>query len=337
MHNHISKQKVFRLKHQAVRDLAWSLWGPALLIHSAPYNETINSKAINSATYFPIDEPWLWQLDKHPEALSEYLQQKNTRLLGTYFEALWQFYFSQHPSFTQCICNLQINDANRTVGEFDALVTNALGQNFHVELTCKFYLEWQDEQQTKLWLGPNCGDRLDIKYHKTDTHQLPLLKTELGQKNYNEHIFNTNPVQQLAIWRGTAFSQTHWIRIQELANNTTINAWRSSSNTNDINNNQILWFIADKSVWLSPITQVRENLKTYEQVCQQINDHFQSDLAEKKHYTIMLIALAFDDENQQWQQQQSFFITPKNWPYGTLADSALTPLRPCKPPLWINK
>ena len=318
MHNHISKQTVLGFKQQIVRDLAWSLWGPALLIHPAPYSES----------YFPIDEPWLWQLDEHPEVLSEYLFQKNTRLLGTYFEALWQFYFSHHPSFTQCMCNLQVNDGSRTIGEFDVLVTNIQGQNFHIELTCKFYLEWQDKQQTPLWLGPNCGDRLDIKYHKTQTHQLPLLQTKWGQTIYRKYALNTAPVQQLAIWRGILFLRAHWIRAQELAGDAAINTWRHEQE-----NNQILWFIADKSLWLSPVTQIRENLKTYDQICELVNDHFQSGGTAKNHYTLMLIALFFDEENQQWQQEKSFFITPNNWPYGKLADSALTPLRPCKPPL----
>ena len=324
MHNHISKQQVFQLQQQVVRDLAWSLWGPALLIHPAPYSETLDSKR-----FFPLDEAWLQQLDQQPQVLIAYLQQKNTRLLGTYFEALWQFYFSHHTSFKHCICNLQINDANRTVGEFDVLVTNTQEQNFHIELTCKFYLEWQDDQQILLWLGPNCGDRLDIKYDKTSTHQLPLFNTELGQHNYHKQSLNGNPVQQLAIWRGTAFHHTEWFRVDELASNARLNK--------ECNNDEVLWFIADKSLWLSPVIQEREKLRTYDQVCQQINHHFHNPNDSNKHYTLMLITLKFDTNNQQWQQQQQFFVTPNNWPYGKLADSALTPRRPCKPPLCINR
>lgn len=329
MHNQIAQYQVFRFQHQVIRDLAWSLWGPALLIHSAPYSETVNNEAVDSDCFFPLDELWLQHLDQQPHVLIAYLQDKNTRLLGTYFEALWQFYFSHHQRFKHCICNLQINDDNRTQGEFDVLVTTTQEQNFHIELTCKFYLEWQDGLQENLWIGPNCGDRLDFKYHKTHTHQLPLFTSELGQKNYQQQALNSLPVQQLAIWRGTAFPRSHWIRAKELANDAALSNWR--------NNDQILWFIADKSLWLSPVTQAREALKTFQQVRQQIDHHFLPASDNKKRYTLMLIALTFDATNQQWQQQQQFFITPNNWPYGKLADSALTPLRPCKPPLCINK
>jgi hypothetical protein len=329
MHNQITQHQVFRFKHQVIRDLAWSLWGPALLIHDTPYAETVNNERANSDRFFPLDEQWLQQLDQQPQVLITYLEEKNTRLLGAYFEALWQFYFSHHQRFKQCICNLQINDDSRTVGEFDVLVTTQEEQNFHIELTCKFYLEWQDSLQETLWIGPNCGDRLDFKYHKTDTHQLPLLNTELGQKSYQQQALNTHEVQQLAIWRGTPFPSNHWFKAQELASDGVLTAWRS--------HNDILWFIAEKSLWLSPVIQPRESLKTYHQVCQQVDHHFQYENDNKRHYTLMLIALAFNEENQQWQQQQQFFITPNNWPYGKLADSALTPLRPCKPPVCINR
>jgi hypothetical protein len=322
MHNHMSKQQVFRLQHQVVRDLAWSLWGPALLNHPAPYNEVPDT----NHAFFPLDWPWLQQLDHQPQALVDYLSQKNTRLLGTYFEALWQFYFSHHPSFDLSICNLQVNDTSRTVGEFDVLVTNHQGQNFHIELTCKFYLEWQDNLQTIFWIGPNCGDRLDIKYDKTHNHQLPLLKTELGQKVCTEQYFNTDAIQQVAIWRGTAFDRDHWFQVDGLENGSALEEWKYD--------NKVLWFIADKRFWLSPIMQNRDALKPYCQIKQQINDHFQQpDNADKQRFTLMLIALTFDKTNQQWQQQQRFFITANNWPYGKLADSASTPLRPCKPPL----
>jgi hypothetical protein len=342
MHNHITKQQVLGFRQQVVRDLAWSLWGPALLIHSAPYNEklkgeklkneelkgeVLNIKTNKLATtpYFPLDIVWLQQLDQQPQLLLAYLERKNTRLLGTYFEALWQFYFSHHSNFQYCLCNLQVNDSTRTVGEFDVLVSNKQAQNFHIELTCKFYLEWQDALQENLWIGPNCSDRLDIKYHKTHAHQLPLLNTELGQKACIEHTFNIDNVKQLAIWRGTSFDRSHWFRARE---------WESESTLKELKfDDQILWLIADKSLWLSPVTQERAVLKTYTQINQQISDHFQSTIIPKKHYTLMLIALAFNKSDRQWQQQQRFFITANNWPYGKWADSALTPLLPCKPPL----
>ncbi|NRA23827.1 MAG: DUF1853 family protein [Oleispira sp.] len=318
MYNHLSKQQVLGLKHQVARDLAWSLWGPALFLHPNPYSE------IRQEHCFPLDRSWLTEIDQDPRKLLAYLKVKNTYLLGTYFEALWQFYFSHHPSFNHCVCNLQVNDMQRTLGEFDVLVSDHHGQSFHIELACKFYLAWQDSQNTRLWIGPNCADRLDIKFHKTNSHQLPLLKTDLGKQACEPAFGPSETIQQLAIWRGNAFYPSHWLRANELEYNQLLQELGSRAN--------ILWFIAPKQLWLSPVTQDKKHLKSFSQIKQDIAEHFQHRQT-KKPSTLMLISLKYDKDNQQWQQHEALLITPNNWPYGKLAESALTPLRPCRPPL----
>jgi hypothetical protein len=223
----------------------------------------------------------------------------------------------------------------KTLGEFDVLVTDQHGQSYHIELACKFYLAWQDSQctsqsinkKTILWIGPNCGDRLDIKFHKTSSHQLPLLKTDLGKKACELEFGPSENIQQLAIWRGHSFHFSHRCRVSEMEHKQALQALQALRN-----NSEILWFIAPKKLWLSPIIQHKKALKNYIQIQLDINEHFQQTEIQKPH-TLMLIALAFDDDNQQWQQQERYFITPDDWPYGKLSDSALTPLRPCKPPL----
>jgi hypothetical protein len=127
------------------------------------------------------------------------------------------------------------------------------------------------------------------------------------------------------MWRGASFRRSEWFRINEWEDDTVLNKWKTDD--------RILWLIADKSLWLSPVTQGRDGLKTTSQINVQIHDHFNNSTVQKMHYTLMLIALIFNETDRQWQQQQRFFVTPNHWPYGKLADSALTPLRPCKPPL----
>ena len=78
MHNQISKNTVLHFKHQVVRDLAWSLWGPALLIHEKPYDEDSTQE-----TSFTVDVPWLQQLDDQPSFLIEYLD-KNFKHIKLY-------------------------------------------------------------------------------------------------------------------------------------------------------------------------------------------------------------------------------------------------------------
>lgn len=316
MNNHISRQQVFSLKHQAVRDLAWSLWGPSLFIHPRPYSENRDC--------FPCDWLWLCQLDQEPKALNDYLDNKNTRLLGTYFEALWQFYFTHHPNFqstdeVKSHFNLQVIDRGKTLGEFDILLQIHPGQILHIELACKFYLQWFDADQQGLWIGPNCGDRLDIKYHKTHSHQLPLLDTQQGLQTATQ-IFSQQHklhVEQLAIWRGKLFPQQLWFHYRSQALEELLTQQADTC-----------WLIADKRAWLSPVVANTDEVQSGQQILEQLNQHFRH-----KSFTLMLIKLALDPDSAQWQQQEQYFITPANWPYGKLSDSASTALRPCRPPL----
>lgn len=346
MYNHATEQQVFNLKHQAVRDLAWSIWGPSLLIQSEPYDE--------NRDLFPLDWPWLQQLDKQPEILLVYLKSKNTRLLGTYFEALWHFYFSHHPRFTHCSFNVQVNSLGKTLGEFDILIIDPLGRYHHLELACKFYLHCFDSQQQVLWIGPNCGDRLDIKYHKTQNHQLPLLHSELGWLKAKQAFLSedhqlasketSHHIYQQAIWRGQAFSQHNYFHYKKDELDTILSKAR----------NHKLWFIADKSYWLSPVVQDnQQRLLTRHQAKQFLDKHFLDEyslsenvvekhtlesqpkqgLDKQKKHTLMLVLMEFSAAHSQWQQCTRYFITPPNWPYGKLSTSASTPLLPCKPPL----
>lgn len=319
MHNPLSKHQIFDLSQQSVRDLAWSLWGPELLEHSAPYTEK---------DQFPLDLDWLKALDKDSRALTEYLTTKKTYLLGTYFEALWQFYFSHHPRFKHSINNLQVFESQtekatkRTLGEFDVLLQDVHTQHYHVELTCKYYLELPINSQQPLWLGPNCRDRLDIKYDKTHNKQLPLLFTEQGEKAARE-AFPDYPIQQfqqIAIWRGHLFSQNHWMKQQDLA---------TRLDTLEITEHHG-WIIANKKRWLSPVLLTKGNSSVLNSA--QLIEKVNQNLCEKNS-PVMLILLHLDKTRQQWLQCDQYFVTPNAWPYGTLADSDETPLRPCSPPV----
>lgn len=350
MHNQLSKQQVFDLSQPCVRDLAWSLWGPALLEHSAPYTE---------AHHFPLDLEWLHSLDQNSEVLSAYLNNKNTRLLGTYFEALWQFYFSHHPRFKRCINNLQVfkldhkpkqnpkrKIGKQTLGEFDVLVKEHT-HYYHVELTCKFYLELPASSSnlpaSSLWLGPNCRDRLDIKYDKTDNKQMPLLLTKQGRETviqaFNDRSIpadcidqmTINTFQQIAIWRGHLFDKEHWVKYKNLAAQLAVIDKATCEN-------RPKWIIANKHQWLSPMvisgTEKEESMMSSLQLLRYAEDYFREK--EEPFVLIspfMLILLHFDEPRNQWQQSEQFFITANTWPHGELSESAAIPLRPCSPPL----
>lgn len=154
----------------ALRDLIWAVCSPSLLspLPGWPGNFTPD---ITPAWFFDIDT----------EALERHVEQNETRFLGSYFEALWAFFFAQHPRYELIARNLQIRDEHRTIGEFDFIVSDReRGQVLQLELAVKFYLgvpaintlDYTDGRN--FWIGPQARDRLDIKIKRALEHQLRL-------------------------------------------------------------------------------------------------------------------------------------------------------------------
>ena len=158
-----------QLHQPAVRDLAWALLSPPLLLH-APCSQR---HPLSGSLW--ADEPerlanWLQRLDAAPQPLHEWLAGKPTRRLGLYYERLWQFALQQAPGIEVLAANLPIRLDGQTLGELDLLLRDSSGVH-HVELAIKLYL---GEPDSGLWIGPGSHDRLDLKLAHLCSHQLPL-------------------------------------------------------------------------------------------------------------------------------------------------------------------
>ena len=124
--------------------------------------------------------------------LCQFMASKNLKMLGTYFEALWQFYLENAPDRKLILKNLQVIDHKTTLGEFDFIYQDLDNQSFkHLEVAIKYYLGIPDLSKDHLsnnsdtnknanetemcrWLGPNINDRLDIKFYKLIKQQSKL-------------------------------------------------------------------------------------------------------------------------------------------------------------------
>jgi len=163
-----------RLRHPAVRDLAWVLLS-APLLGDAPCRQ--RHPLAGSAW---ADEPerlaaWLHALDRDPAPLLAWLTRLASRRLGLYYEHLWQFALQQAPGIELLAANLAIREGGRTLGELDILLRDREGDH-HLELAIKLYLGPQagDGQDPAQWLGPGCHDRLGLKLAHLAGHQLPI-------------------------------------------------------------------------------------------------------------------------------------------------------------------
>ena len=180
------------LQHRPVRDLAWALLQAPLFraVPQLPESWLQTSWLDNNLP------AWLNHLDNQPEALLAHLKDQRATRLGIYFEQLLSFYFSYYPRFELIAKNLQVNDAKRTLGEYDFIVLDHNDkQYYHYEVAVKFYLGYPTEQQAlansiaknralhnwHLWIGPNKKDSLAIKMNHLREHQLPLAHTNAGK------------------------------------------------------------------------------------------------------------------------------------------------------------
>lgn len=170
------------LRHQIVRNLASSCFGPSLIDNFAPFQN-----CDVQCGQFELNQrrrDWLLSLDRDPSPLLEHIKQLKSTRLGIYFEALWLFFLQQDPDFEVIANNLLVYKERRTLGEFDLIYRDkARDQVIHLELALKYYLSNPDNQApypADAWLGPNNTDRLDLKVKRLLEHQACLSETPQG-------------------------------------------------------------------------------------------------------------------------------------------------------------
>ncbi|MBT2340030.1 MULTISPECIES: DUF1853 family protein [Pseudomonas] len=163
-----------RLRHPEVRDLAWALLAPPMLLDT-PWPQRHPLTGSDWVRHPDRLEHWLRQLDRDSYPLLHWLSQGKTRRLGLYYERLWQFAVQHAPGIELIAANLPIRREGHTLGELDLLLRDGDGIH-HLELAIKLYLGPQqgDGQDAAQWLGPGCHDRLDRKLTHLREHQLPI-------------------------------------------------------------------------------------------------------------------------------------------------------------------
>jgi hypothetical protein len=150
------------IKHQSVRDLAWAIASPPLIVFSCHRCTWPTSQWYQQL--FEESLPWFYELDSDPSELDGLLAEQKDRRLGKYFETLWFYWLSHNPRFEIVENNVQIIIDGETLGEIDFIVFDKkTKQTAHWELAVKFYLGDGDTREMQNWHGPNRRDRLDIK------------------------------------------------------------------------------------------------------------------------------------------------------------------------------
>lgn len=318
-------------KSQVVRDLAWACFGPDLI---AGYQNLTNKQQLAAChlTLTEQREQWLVALDCNPSPLINHLQQLNSRRLGHYFEALWQFFILQDPQLTLVAHNLPVHRHQKTLGEFDILYNDReTGHHYHLELAIKFYLDAgttlrgadaehadhstePDSVSDTLanWLGPNRRDRLDKKLNRLVNHQIAL--SDHPEAKQCLHSLGINSLGKEITVKGMLFyagehhqshcaQSTHWLHPHHQHG-----LWYHWSSFARTINTQQHWLILDRQRWISPVrlSAPVDSCLSSAALLAQLENHFQSN-----QQAVMICAMHSADHGT--VESARYFIVHDQW------------------------
>lgn len=176
---------VFNYRHHIVRDLAWAIASPPLLILEGLPCAWFDNQWYQGLYESSLD--WLQGLDEDPGVLQEILDSQKDRRLGRYFETLWAFWLEQSPRFEVIEHNLPLRHDGNTLGELDFLLLDKhTGKYLHWEVAVKFYLGTADTSNHANWHGPGKKDRMDLKVRHLCNRQSVISWNPKGQRLIKE-------------------------------------------------------------------------------------------------------------------------------------------------------
>jgi len=189
-------------RNALVRDLAWVIANPPIIQGLKHHQYWTNSNEWTQA--YKNFKQQLKELDENPVELINLLEKQHDYRLGHRFETLLTYWFNhsgRHKILTQ---NLQIQDADRTIGEFDFIIRDTLNNKVqHWEVACKFYIGIKNTSRAQSWVGPMLKDRLDIKYNAMQTRQSKLSEHPAAQQQLKQ--LNISIDEHICLMKGRLF------------------------------------------------------------------------------------------------------------------------------------
>lgn len=300
-----------RLHQPALRDLAWTLTAPALLLE-AGIAQRHPLAGSHWAEHPERLAAWLAHLDQQPEPLLQWLQSRHNQRLGHYYERLWQFALQQAPGVRLLATNLPVRQGQLTLGELDLLLEDRDGVH-HLELAVKFYLgcppytgHWQE------WLGPGQDDRLERKLNHLRHHQLRLPQSPAARQQL--HNLTAAGIQSAAWLSGYLFApwgegavapcgdnplglRGDWLPLSQLGH------YRQQ-------HSHQRWTRLPRGQWLAPALRTDAE-------CSALPDPAGYWSSADSTQFPQLFAL-LEPADRHWQETRRCFVCPDNWPSSSL-------------------
>jgi hypothetical protein len=303
---------IYSYQTQAVRDLAWACFSPALLTIEdlVPAGSGINSCALQLT---PQRSLWLEQLDHDASALLEHLAQRPTHRLGVYFEQLWHFFLQQDEGTDLIAHNLPVHDGVRTLGEFDCIYySQQRRRHVHLELAVKYFLGLPRANaadplgDAHEWLGPDRRDRLDTKLDQLLQHQIALSETQAATQLLKK--LGIDELDREVVLKGYLFQPREAPPPPPPGFNSQcpLSVWvtRDQLEVHCAARSAVSFLVLPKMQWLSgALCAYRAQALTLPALRDRMRRHFEHD-----DYPLLIAAL-----DRYGRESSRFFVTPENW------------------------
>ncbi len=289
---------------------------PSLLAQSqTPYvGEKVSDEWCGNIYQQNLD--WLSQLDNDPTPLLQWLEQKESPLLGLYFESLLAFWIKHLPDTELLAQNLVVGQPGLQMGEFDLLFKDCTcDQIIHWEMAVKFYLRYGATDYQ--WLGPNPRDSLQRKLNKVFNQQLRLSEHAQAQQLLQAQ-FGQNQVVSQAFIKGYLFYPYagDWQTSKDIPAAVSpqhLRGWWCRHDALAARLNQKdsarCWLLPPRLEWLAPVVVMgNQELMDDDALLKHLVTYF------AEHYqALMLVELK--NVAGMWQEISRGFVVNQQWPH----------------------
>jgi len=294
------------LNNSIVRDLAWVIDSPPLIQGNVAHCSWTTTNQWHRA--YREFTTHLTAIKDNPRALQKLISEQTDRRLGHRFETLLTYWFNSSERYDIICQNLQVQDTNRTLGEFDFIVKDKqTKQTQHWEVACKFYLGIGDTNNIENWHGPMLKDRLAIKYERMQSRQSRLSKQVAAKKMLAE--MNTHIDQHICLMKGRLFYPISQQQPQKpsLISPDHQHGWwaRPSQFTNQFQHQALRWRFLNKQQWLS--TQLFDANDTFYSA-EELANIFSTD-SDRRPTCIA----GFNIDGITTEEVSRGFLVPKDW------------------------
>jgi len=185
---------LFHFKNILVRELAWVMCSPNLLVPDKQSQRHADSLALvwdaDCRAYFSRFQESLRQLDDDPRALQDWMAATASPRLGIRFERYLEYWLRWIAPAQEMLKGLTLHEqGGRTLGQMDFLWRDHDNHTRHWEAAVKYYLYWPGDSAWTIgnglatrWLGPNANDCFEAKISHLLQHQIPIAHSEAAQQ-----------------------------------------------------------------------------------------------------------------------------------------------------------